>query len=509
MRRALATIASLLALAGCAVGPDYRPPRIQADAVRPFAEIQTSTMLSARPLPERWWTLFQSPALDRLVQEAFAYNTDVRVAVANLRAARAVVQQQRAGLFPTTTTSGQYTRQRVGVDSLAGVNPGNAANGGNAPSGVTGIDLDLFTTGLNASYEVDIFGRVRRSIEAARGDEQATRAALDGVRISIAASVAQSFASACGYAAQADVARDTARLQGDTLNLTQRLLDAGRGTRRDVDQARVLVEQATAQVPQLEAERRAQLYALATLTGRPPAEIDADAASCRAIPAIRTMVPVGDGATLLARRPDVRQAERTLAADTARIGIATAQLFPQVSLLGSVSSTGTKASQIGTARSFGFSVGPLIQWSFPNILATTALLRQTRAGADASLSTFQGTVLTALRETEQALARYAASLEQTQALARAATAADDAAALSRLRFTGGRDNFLQLLVAERDRADTRAALAQSQTAVATNAVTLFRALGGGWENAPPPAYAAPVAQPQGGGAALGVQRPRN
>jgi outer membrane protein TolC len=256
----------------------------------------------------------------------------------------------------------------------------------------------------------------------------------------------------------------------------------------------VLVEQANAQVPQLEGERRAQLYALAVLTGRPPSEIDGEAKACRKIPKVRTMIPVGDGTTLLARRPDVRQAERTLAANTARIGIATAALFPSVTLGGSATLASSKFSDLGKSRSFSFSIGPAISWNFPNIAVALAQIKEARAGAEGSLAAFQGTVLTALKETESALARYAAALDQNAALARAAAAADDAAKLSRLRFDTGRDNFLDLLVSERDRASARAALAQSDNAVADDQVSLFKALGGGWEHAAPIAYAAPGAQ---------------
>jgi outer membrane protein TolC len=222
--------------------------------------------------------------------------------------------------------------------------------------------------------------------------------------------------------------------------------------------------------------------------------MDQAAAACRAVPKVKTAIPVGDGATLLARRPDVRQAERTLAADTARIGIATAALYPQINLLGSVGLGAPKASDLGKSASFSYSIGPLISWSFPNIAVARARIAQARAGSDASLSSFQGTVLNALRETESALARYTAALSENAALARANAAASDAAELSRLRFTSGRDNFLNLLVAEQDRATARIALAQSDTTVAEQAVSLFKALGGGWENAPPTVRAAPAAQ---------------
>ena len=478
LRSAAALLPAML-LGACAVGPNYHRPTIQADAQQPFMESHGSPMLSGAALPANWWEMFQDPVLDRLIHDAFAYNTDIRQAVGNLRRARGALSEARAGRLPTTDLSASYARERIGAATV------QSRTGAGAGGGPSHFDFDFYQLGFDASYEVDVFGRVTRSVQAAHRDAQAAAAALDGARISIAAQVAQSYADACGFAAQADVARETARLQGNTRDLTQRLLDAGRGTQRDVDQAAVLVEQANAQVPQLEAERRAQLYALAALTGRPPAELDAAAAQCRAVPKVATVIPVGDGAALLARRPDVRQAERTLAADTARIGIATSQLFPSVTLAGTATLGAPHIGDIGKAKSFSYSLGPLISWTFPNIAVAQAQIRQARGQADASLAAFQGTVLTALKETEQALARYAASLDQNAALARASQAADDAAKLARIRFDTGRDSFLDLLVAEQNRATARQALAQSDTGVADAQVSLFKALGGGWENAPP------------------------
>lgn len=472
--RAAAALLPAMALGACAVGPNYHRPTVQADAQQPFMESHGSPMLSGAALPANWWEMFQDPVLNRLIQDAFTYNTDIRQAVGNLRRARGALSEARAGRLPTTDLSASYARERIGSATAQG-------------QGITGTHetFDYYQLGFDASYEVDVFGRVTRSVQAAHRDAQAAAAALDGARISIAAQVAQSYAEACGFAAQADVARETARLEGNTRDLTQRLLDSGRGTRRDVDQADVLVEQANAQVPQLEGERRAQLYALAALTGRPPAELDAAAAQCRAVPKVATVIPVGDGAALLARRPDVRQAERTLAADTARIGIATSQLFPSVTLLGTATLGAPHIGTVGKSKSFSYSLGPLISWTFPNIAVAAAQIREARGQADASLAAFQGTVLTALKETEQALARYASSLDQNAALARASQAADDAAKLARIRFDTGRDSFLDLLVAEQNRAAARQALAQSDTGVADAQVSVFKALGGGWENAPP------------------------
>jgi NodT family efflux transporter outer membrane factor (OMF) lipoprotein len=485
-RGAVAMLLPAALLSACAVGPDYVGPPPRPDTGGPFLE--RSPRVSPDLPQAQWWTMFQDPALDRLIGDALMYNTDIRQAAANLRKARAIVSGERAGLLPTTQVSASYQRERIGADSItagAGLEPGTGSGG------PAHFDLNYYQAGFDASYEVDLFGRVSRSIEAATHDAAAAAAALDAARISIVAQVAQSYADACGYADRADVARETVRLQTGTQQLTRRLLLAGRGTQRDVDQATLLLEQANAQLPALAAEQRAQLYAVAVLTGRPPADVDAVAAACHVVPKVRTVIPVGDGAALLARRPDVRQAERTLSADTARIGIATAALFPRISLFGSASLGSPVAGNLGTARSFSYAVGPMMSWTLPNVAAATAQIRQARAGTAAALAAFQGTVLAALKETEQALARYAAALDQDAALERATLAANDAAELSRQRFESGRDNFLDLLVAEQNRATAREALAQSNAAVADAQISLFKALGGGWENAPPVSSALP------------------
>ena len=504
MKRSL--ILAALLLSACAVGPNYERPKSTPTETGGFVDPAVQR-LSTTPASGDWWKLFDDPALDRLVGDALAYNTDVREAAANLAKARAVLSEARGARLPATTVSGGYQRIRVGAanaGSTGGVGVGTGATTGTGTGTATGgattgpttpgtsvtatpshYTFDYFTAGFDASYEVDLFGRVSRSIEAARGDAAASAADLDSARIAVAAETARTYASACASAAQANVARETAELQGRTLDLTRRLLAGGRGTQREVDQATVLAENAAAQVPVFEAERRASLYALAVLTGRPPAEVDGAAAQCATPPRVTTPIPVGDGAALLARRPDVRASERRLAGQTARIGVATAALYPTISLGGSASLGATKASQLGKAESFGFSLGPLISWSFPNISVARARVREERAETAAALARFDGTVLTALSETEQALARYAGALDRDASLTRAAAAAENAARLSRLRFDNGRDSFLQLLDAERDRASARAALAQSRATVADDQVSLFKALGGGWENSPP------------------------
>jgi NodT family efflux transporter outer membrane factor (OMF) lipoprotein len=473
----LSLIAPLLAgslLAGCAVGPNYERPETPPAAAAAFID-PGLTKVSPGAVEGEWWRLFRDPVLDRLVVEALTHNTDIREASANLKRARAILSEARGQRLPGTTVQGQYTRQRTGAESVQGL-----------PPGVDGVENDFFRVGFDASYEVDLFGRVSRSIEASRGDTEAAQAALDGARVAVAAETARTYAAACGFAAQANVARETVQLQTQTLELTQRLVEAGRGTVRDIDQARVLAENARAQVPAFEAERRAALYALATLTGRPPAELDSQANQCVTPPGVSELIPVGDGQALLARRPDVRQAERLLAADTARVGVATAALYPSIRLLGSVSLGAQSLDDLGKSSSFNFSLGPLLSWSFPNITAARAQIRQAEAGAEGSLAAFDGTVLTALREVEQALARYSGEIERNVALRRADTAATNAARIAILRFDAGRDSLLQRIDAERERAAARASLAQSNAALAEAQVALFKALGGGWEDAPTP-----------------------
>ncbi len=475
----IATLTATVLLAGCAVGPNYRTPVPLPAPATTLGETASNAAATSAQLPEKWWRLFNDPALDALVEKALTHNTDVRVAAANLQRARALLSEARAARLPTSNVTAQATQSR------------QATGAGAAPGAPATIETDFYSVGFDASYELDLFGRVGRSIEAGRADLAAAEAGLDAARVSVAAETARAYAQACGFAAQATVARETAQLQGRTLDLTHRLFDGGRGTQREVDQANILVEQANAQVPQFEAEQRSALYALAVLTGEPPANADANARACARPPMTTAAIPAGDGATLLARRPDVRQAERTLAAETARIGIATAALYPSITLLGSVSLGAANIGDLGNSNSFGYSVGPLISFNFPFSGAARARVRQAEASTEAALATFDGTLLTALKETEQALARADGAVRQEAALGRALASAENAARLSRLRFDNGADSFLQLLDAERSRAATRAAYAQAQAARADAQVSLFKALGGGWENAPPVARKLP------------------
>jgi NodT family efflux transporter outer membrane factor (OMF) lipoprotein len=465
-RRALsAALAALPLLAGCAVGPRYAAPATPGSAAGPFVSAAPAISSADAP-PPTWWRLYQDPVLDRLVTEALAANRDIEAAVGNVLQARAIVSEARAGRYPSTSVS-------------AGAAYGRRASG--AAKAETGF---IFDAEVGAAYEVDLFGRVSRTLEAARANADAAQAAADVLRVSVAAQTASAYADACGLAAQAEVARRSLQVASETAEITVRRRDAGAASDFDVARARALVEQTGAEIPALEGQRRAALFALAVLTGRPPAELPADAGQCRAPPRIATPLPVGDGASLLRRRPDVRQAERRLAAAVAEIGVRTAELYPSVTLGGSLSSAASSLGRLGSSRSVSFSLGPLISWTFPNQMAARARVAQARAGASAALAGFDAAVLRALGETEQTLSVYGADLDRRAGLLAARDQNAEAFRLAQVRQQGGAISFLELLTAQSSLVGSEAALAAADTQIAADQIAVFRALGGGWEAAP-------------------------
>ncbi|CAN7489536.1 TolC family protein [Phenylobacterium sp. LjRoot164] len=451
------------ALTACAAGPNYKVPAPAASGQGTFISAEPAIAAAEAP-PGDWWRLFQDPTLDGLVQEALVANKDVAVAAANLSRVRAVLSETRSGLLPSTTISASGQRVR-GQDVVTG----QFAEG------------DQYRAGFDMSYEVDLFGRVRRSLEANRADVASAQAALDVVRVSVAAETARAYADICAANAQIAVTRRTIELQQNTYDLTARQLEAGRGTAADTSAAATQLETSKAVLPSLDAQRSAALFRLALLTGKTPAEAPQAVLSCQTTPQVAQAIPVGDGAGMLARRPDVRQAERELAAATARIGVATASLYPSVTIGGGIATTGARTGDLGD--DYTFNVGPLINWSFPNILAARARVKQAGAGAEAALANFEKANLTALQETETALTQYARELDRRAALKRARDEGATAARLARLRNEAGVDSLLNVLVAERQLASLEAQLAQSDAQVTTNQIALFKALGGGWETA--------------------------
>lgn len=470
---ALAAAACLLAVAACTtVGPDYRRPAVaKADAPSAKAPFvgATSPAVSQEPVPEGWWRLYDDATLNGLVEQALTANADLRVAAANLARARAVAGEadDAGGLKMDTEAAAQ--RARNSGEQFLLSEPLRAMN--------------LADVGAKVSYQVDLVGRLKRAAEAAHADADASQAALDLARVSVAADVARAYVEACSAGHELHVAEESLVLQKRSQEVTGRLVTAGRATALDATRAKALVDQQRASLPTFAARRRAALYKLAVLTGRPPAEFPRAVESCAAPPHLARPLPVGDGAALLARRPDIRQAERALAGATARIGVARAALYPQVQFGLGAGSTGLLAD-IGQPAANHWGLSGLVSWSLPGE-GERARIRQAEAGADAALARFDGVVLAALRETETSLNTYAHELDRNAALRAARDAAQLAERQAATLYRAGRAPYLQGLDAQRTLAGTEAALAASDAAVALDQVNLFLALGGGWEAAGP------------------------
>lgn len=470
MSRAFAPLAAALMMSACAVGPDYVAPPTPGGPAPTLTEAQAAGT-TPTPLPPQWWRLFGDPVLDALVTRALERNTDLRVAAANLQRARALTSEARAGRLPSNAINAQYVRQRFGGQVF------------NAIADTPVVTTDFYTTGLDASYEIDLFGGVSRAIRAAIADEQTARAQVDAARVAVAAETARAYAEGCALALRVRKAEEAIALARRSLTLIETTTRAGYTDRRDLAAARTQLAQAEATLPQLTAERSASLYALAFLTGDPPEDVSEEAAACAAVPTLAAPLPLGDGQALLARRPDIRVAERQLARDTERVGVAVAALYPSIRLLGTPSFGATDPRNLGTSSSFGFSFGPLISWNFPFNGAARARVRAAEAETEASLARFDAAVLAALQETEQALARLGGALAAEARLGEAAEAAGETARLTELRFKAGSDDAIRLLQVQRDWRAAEAAYAEAAGARAAAQVSVFRALGGGWEEA--------------------------
>lgn len=477
MKRALLTTVAALTLGGCAVGPHYRasePPAPQA-----FVAATPETTAAQAP-PDRWWSLYQDPAIDALVEQALAHNTDLRAAAANLAEARAALLNARAGLLPSTQTTAGETWGKGAFSNFAA----RLAKTKARPGWDEAAQVD-------ASWEVDLFGRVRSSVLAAKRTVQAEAAAQDFVRVSVAAETTRAYLDACAHAQQTRVARRALDLVSDTLEITRKRVGLGAASDFDLARAATLVEQTRAAIPPLEDQRRAALFQLSVLTGRAPEEIDAAAARCERPPTLAQALPVGDGALLLRRRPDVRQAERMLAASVSRVDVAVAGLFPTVTLGGGIGGSGAKPGAMFGSSGLTYSAGPLISWNFPNLVAQQGQVAQAKAASAGALAQFDGAVLRALQDVETALSAYAGELDRHAALTAARDQAALAEKLAKVRYERGQASYLDLITAQQTLVGAELSLANSDLSLINDQVAVFKSLGGGWQGAPTPVTPTP------------------
>ncbi|MBS0420164.1 MAG: efflux transporter outer membrane subunit [Proteobacteria bacterium] len=465
----LAALTTVLgAVAGCTLGPNYHPAPPTPGAAGPLVSVSPSAETSAEP-PDDWWRLYHDPTLDRLLDEAFKANTDLKAAEANLQAASAALDIARDAFLPQTKAEIGSTRGRDGLtDEILELT-------GRRPQTIW-----IHEAALSLGYELDYLGRVRRSVESARADAEAVAAVHDSVKITVAAETARSYAQICAFGEQIEVAKRSLDIVSREADITVHRNEAGAGSQFDVVRAQQLVAQVRASIPPLEGQRRAAVFQLAALLGRAPSMAPTEVNPCVLPPHLSDLVPVGDGTGLLKRRPDVRQADRRMASATARIGIATADLYPRITLKALYGTVTADINEFTAPDSVIWGIGPSVSWTFPNMAGPRARVRAAKASAAAALANFDSVVLKALKETEQSLSTYGSELERRQALSDAQQKAHQAFDMAHNQFLAGSLSNLDLLTTEQALVAADAAVAISDTALIQDQIAVFKALGGGW-----------------------------
>jgi multidrug efflux system outer membrane protein len=462
LARSALLVAAVALLAGCAsVGPDYKAP---AEAPVTFKNA-AQPGLAAGEVDAAWWRQFEDPILDDLVARARAGNNDLAVAVARLRQARAIFDSSGRDGWPTVTAAAGYEGGRLSESQTF---PGEARK------------FESYSAGFDAAWEIDLFGHVRRSIEAAKADAQAAEASLRDVQVTVAGDVARNYFQLRSAQRRLDVARQNLDNERETLRITEARYGAGRGTELDVASATARVQATEASVPPLVAEEKRAEHRLAILTGARPGELAVDLAP-KDFPPLAKEIPIGRPEDLLRRRPDIRIAERNLAGATARVGIATADLFPRLSLTGFLGFVASRGSSLGTAASQSWFAAPTLSWAAFDLGRAKDRLHASEAVADGQLAAYRQTVLLALEETENAFVNYGEAQRQLEHLMEQARYSARAAQLAQVRYREGATDFLTLLDAQRTQLQAEDAVAVAEAQVYTGVVAIYKALGGGWQ----------------------------
>ncbi len=464
---------ALALLAACTVGPDYATPEAAAPAewsepVPPGAEAGTDEAALAS-----WWTAFDDPGLQSLIEAALAGNRDLAAAVARVREARALRSIAGADQLPSLDVVGSAERTKRSENAFVTISsdPGEALE----------LRDTLYTLGFDASWELDLFGGVRRRVEAAEADLQAAREDQRAVLVSLLGEVGLAWVDARASLRRLAIARDSLASQGETADLTRARRDAGMADDFDVARAEALVSGTLATIPALEERFARACHRLDLLAGRPPGAAQELLSGSPSVPPPPARVPIGLPSELLRRRPDVRRAERELAAATARIGVAAADLYPKFSLTGSFGQSSLHTGTFAAEPSEYWSIGAGLTWPLFGGGRLKAGVEAADARAEQALHRWESSVLVALQETHDALVAYGREQQRRAALLLAATAQREAANLARQRHAAGLSDFLEVLDAERSLLSSEDSLALSEAALSSNAVTLYKALGGGWE----------------------------
>jgi NodT family efflux transporter outer membrane factor (OMF) lipoprotein len=486
------SILALLALfaGGCAhvpsVGPNYRQPAVSTLAH--WGEPLNGGETSGPAAVADWWQNFRDAELNSLISRAVQSNLDLKIAQARVREARAEYGIAVGNLWPTVDAAGSYTRDRESKqEPVLGSLP--------LPPGIP-FENNVYQSGFDASWEIDVFGGKRRAVESAKAQVAAAQFGERGTLITLLGEVARNYVEARGYQRQLEIARENIRAQEQTLALTQNRFTNGLANNLDVQQANTLLATTRAAVPTLETALQASIHRLGVLLGQPPETLQTELSTVAPIPAAPPTVPVGLPSELLLRRPDVAQAERQLAAATANIGVAKADLFPKFYLTGIAGFQGVSADEWFDARSQFWSVGPAVQWRIFDAGRIRANIRVQNARQEEALADYEQAALSAFEDVENALTAYAKEQVRRRSLEDAVKSSQESLRLANQLYANGLSDFINVLDAERSLYQAQDALVQSDRTVSTDLISLYKALGGGWETQVSPASVSAAAANQ-------------
>ena len=465
-------------VAGCMVGPNYRPPAMKIPAHWNDTDAQTKQVARQETKTDLaiWWMAFNDPVLNVIVQEALSSNLDEKIATARIREERAYLASSRGGLLPSIGLDGSYTRQRYSANTPFGEFPR-----------IVPREENTYEAGFDASWELDVFGGLRRGVEASQAELAASIENSRDVRVTLLAETARNYVAVRALERRLQIARGNLRDENDSLKLTRARFEQGFAPELDVIQARSLLESTQAQVPILETALAQTIHRIGVLLGREPDAMMARLSDMAPIPgiadpdAIAVRIPAGLPSDLLRRRPDIRHAEREVAAATARVGVATADLYPKFYITGTagLESISTSDFILGTSRMW--SVGPSMRWPIFEGGRIRAYIEARNAQEEQALLTYQKTVLNALAEVEDALVSYAKERERREALAASAEDFKLSEVLAQERYEEGYANYLDVLEAQRSLYGAQDSLAQSDQQLVGDLIAIYKALGGGWQ----------------------------
>ena len=463
-----ACLTLILVLSGAciSVGPDYESPDLETPAS--FLETQAQGLESQSAALDAWWKKLEDPVLDSLIQRALSRNLSLRESLARITETRALRGIIATGLRPTIDVQGSYTREQFSEQTASGAFGARAA--------------DRFGVGFDSFWELDLWGRVSRSVEAAQAEIEVSVEDTRDVLVSVLSETALNYIELRSFQERSAIARANIAIQEQTLTLSRSRFDAGLVSELDVVQAESVLEGTRSALPPFEAGARAARNRLAVLLGLAPGALEAELAPAGTIPAPPASVAVGIPAELLRRRPDIRRSERLLAAQSARIGVASADLYPRFTLFGSIGLSAEEPGKLSERSAAGFSFGPSLTWNVFDRSRVRSAIVVEEARQEQLLLAYERSVLRALEEVENATTGFLRDQRRRDSLARGVEHAQRAVELSRTQYRQGLVSFQSVLDSQQRLFDLEDLLAVTRASISANLVVLYKALGGGWEN---------------------------